>query len=184
MAASQSDPIFMYPDPSLFALVTLPPERDPGQLAVFTTPTPTVAAVVAASVPPFPLDPELEGLREPATAAASAPVVVVVAAPVPAPVPAPAPAPAPIAGPMPASRPSAAGLRPFPALSPGLQAPIELTNRADINQWNKQLLGSNPRSCSDKRLYTDRCCAAALDHSGMGLSNRRADTNSHSGSSR
>lgn len=58
---------------------------------------------------------------------------------------APAPAPAPIAGPSPAPRLSARGLQPFPALFSGLQAPIELTNVADIAFWDKQLLCNNPR---------------------------------------
>ena len=39
--------------------------------------------------------------------------------------------------------PSAAGLQPFPVLSRGLQAPIELTNPATRALWNEHLSGKN-----------------------------------------
>ena len=49
------------------------------------------------------------------------------------------------APPIPPPRLSAAGLQPFPVLSPGLQAPIELTSEDHIRSWDKNLLGKNPR---------------------------------------
>ena len=39
---------------------------------------------------------------------------------------------------------SAAGRQPFPTLSPGQQAPIELTNKEDKAKWDKNIRGNIP----------------------------------------
>ena len=57
---------------------------------------------------------------------------------------APAPQLAPVVGPVPTSRLSAAGLKRFPALAPGLQPPVELTDGASIAKWNHNLRRNDP----------------------------------------
>ena len=167
MAASSAPNVYIYPDPSLFGLNTLPPPQDcPLNRLQFPTNLSLIPAVTPA--PPFAIDPVLLRLDRQATApVAGVATNAVVPAPAPAPVPTPVPAPvpaaypvavpvpalvvvglapaqAPIPGPIPAGRLSAAGLQPFPVLVAGLQAPIELVDARDITRWNNQLEGNIP----------------------------------------
>ena len=147
MAALPPDHVFVYPDPSLLGLQLTPPQSSPQQVfpseAVrFSGPNGPVSPVLAAPAPPFPLDPALLAHPGQATALATNPSPS--SAPAPAPIVAvPVPPPPPIAGPVLAPPLSAAGLQPFPALTPGLQAPIELTDAALIASWDKNLRGNN-----------------------------------------
>ena len=50
---------------------------------------------------------------------------------------APAPSTAPVIGPVPPPRLSAAGGQRFPALVPGLQAPVEITDGFSIAKWDR-----------------------------------------------
>ena len=165
MAASQEEPMYTYPDPSLLGLNVLANPQDPPLERHIEFSTNLPIPVVNPPAPRFIIDPALLELHRLATrplahttamamapTPASAPghysvvpAPVPVAFPVPAPVvPAPAPAQAPNPGNIPAARPSAAGLQPFPELIRGLQAPIELTEPRDITLWNKKLEGNIP----------------------------------------
>lgn len=129
---------FVYPDPSHYGL-NAPRQQSQPRNSTLTLgsypPAAPVPAIITAPAPPFPLDPAL---------LAQGPAAIPTTALAPVPAPAPAPAPAPIVGPIPAARLSAAGLQPFPVLFPGLQAPIELTQAADIRLWDDKLLGNDP----------------------------------------
>ena len=152
MAASE-EPVYIYPDPSMFALVALPQDSplkapissDRSSIPMLTAPT-----------QPFVIDPVLLDLDRLAGAAIAGvtvyaptptpiPGAIPVAIPVPALViPGPNPAQALNPGHIPSMRPSAAGLQPFPKLVHGLQAPRELNDEKDIKLWDKQLEGSIP----------------------------------------
>ena len=146
MAASQEH-VYVYPDPTMFGLSGLPPL----QISPFTTPIASDRSsipMLTAPTPPFAIDPALlEQDRLAAAGVAAAPVPAPFPAPIPVPalgVAGPAPAHAQVPGNIPATRPSAAGLQPFPELVLGLQAPIELTDTGDVTLWNKRLDGSIP----------------------------------------
>ena len=151
MAASE-EPVYIYPDPSMFALNALPPQDSP-----FKTPIASDRSSSTAPTQPFVIDPVLLDLDRLAGAAVAdfatsrvpTPTLIPVAVPVTIPVPAlvipgPTPAQAPNPGHIPAVRPSAAGLQPFPKLVHGLQAPRELGDEKDIKLWDKKLEGSIP----------------------------------------
>lgn len=153
MAASQ-EPVYVYPDPSMFGLNGLPRLQDSPSNIPIASNQPSIP-VLTDPGPPFAIDPALlqndrqaaahaagvaTSTMVPATASTSIPSPAPPAVPVPALiVGGPAPAQAPIPGPVPTMRPSARGLRPFPELIPGLQAPIELTNARDTTHWNNRL---------------------------------------------
>lgn len=143
MAASSSDGVFLYPDPSFFGLNAPPrpihPHPQPDQITVFSRASPPAAPVVAAPAPapapPFALDPALLALSGPAGVPTPAPVVA-----------APAPA-APVAGLVPAPfaaapRLSVIGVM-FPGFPAGLVPPMQI-NGADAAIYNKHVKGIVP----------------------------------------
>lgn len=153
MAASSSDGVFLYPDPSFFGLNAPPPpfHPQPDQITVFSRASPPAAPVVAAPAPapapPFALDPALLALPGPAGVPTPAPVVAA---------PAPAPAPAPVAGPVPAPfaaapRLSVVGVM-FPGFPAGLVPPMQI-NGADAAIYNQHVKGivplNSPRTIRD-----------------------------------
>ncbi len=109
---------FVYPDPSHYGL-NAPRQQFQTRNSTLTLgsypPAAPVPAIITAPAPPFPLDPALL-----AQGPAAVPITAFV----------PVSTSALITGPYLALR--LAGLQPFPVLSPGLQAPIELTKVADI----------------------------------------------------
>ncbi len=144
MAASPTDRVFVYPDPSLLGLYHPPQQpnssRSTDVLELNTSNSPfvpspspphtldsalhTLPGRAPVSAPPFALDPALLTLGRPATAPVSAP--------------------ASGTGRVPEPRLSAAGLQPFPVLRPGLEPPVELTKRAQIDLWKHNLLRTTP----------------------------------------
>ncbi len=144
MAASPTDRVFVYPDPSLLGVY--PPPQQPhssrssavlepntSNSPFVPSPSPphtldsalhTLPGLAPVPTPPFALDPALLTLGGLATAPASAPASGTDRIPEP--------------------RLSAAGLQPFPVLRPGLEPPVELTNRAQIDLWKHNLLRTTP----------------------------------------
>ena len=135
MAASSSDGVFLYPDPSFFGLNAPPPPFQPDKITVFSKASPPAAPVVAAPAPPFALDPALLALSGPSAVPTPAPVV---AAPAPAPASA-GPVPAPFAA---APRLSVVGVM-FPGFPAGLVPPMQI-NGANAATYNQHVKGIVP----------------------------------------
>lgn len=124
MSSSPPNENFTYPDPSLYGRTQLRTTPYHHQYVLTDSPSVLANPPIATTPPaPFALDPALYG-------------------PVTARVPAPAAPPTPQPN-VSAMRPSAAGRQPFPKLSLGLLAPVELT-RADVLSWNEHLRGNDP----------------------------------------
>lgn len=130
MAASPSDRVFYYPDPSLFGLNAPSPQSHPHQSTAFSVTYPPAAPVVAGPRPaPLALDPALLALPGRAAAPTHTPVV---ATPTPASGPNAGPVPAPFAG---APRLSVVGVM-FPGFPAGLVPPMEI-NGEDAAKYNE-----------------------------------------------
>ncbi|KAM0801342.1 hypothetical protein BDR22DRAFT_820853 [Usnea florida] len=153
MAASE-EPVYIYPDPSMFALIALLPQDSPFKAPIASDRS--SIPILTAPTQPFVIDPVLLDLDRLAGAAVPG---VAVHAPIPTPIPVAVPVTTPVPalvipgptlaqalnrGHIPSMRPSAAGLQPFPKLVHGLQAPRELNDEKDIKLWDKHLEGSIP----------------------------------------
>ncbi|CAD6585079.1 MAG: hypothetical protein ASARMPRED_002006 [Alectoria sarmentosa] len=149
MAASSSDGVFLYPDPSFFGLNAPPPPFQPDKITVFSKASPPAAPVVAAPAPPFALDPALLALSGPSAVPTPAPVV---AAPAPAPASA-GPVPAPFAA---APRLSVVGVM-FPGFPAGLVPPMQINgaNAATYNQHVKVAYNTTNAGLRSGKLYVN-----------------------------
>ena len=183
MAASPSNRVFFYPDPSLFGLKAPSPQSHPYQSTVSSEPNSPAAPALflnpnetpnqPGSNPYINIDPTLLALPGPTPVPHSTPVGNV-----------PAPAPAAIAGPIPAQfagapRLSVVGVM-FPGFPAGLVPPMEI-NGGDAAKYNELVAGMLHLNLPRKnRKHWLILCVVAFNTTNAGLKSGKAYESSQS----